>query len=58
MNQFDWIVGAVIALILAVLLLSGCSLQAAFSMKCKGECEIEVERGVEVKAPSPIPLEK
>jgi len=41
-----------------VLLLSGCSLQAAFNMKCKGECEIEVERGIDVKAPSPIPLEK
>jgi len=42
-------------LLLASLLLSGCSLQAAFSMKCKGECEIEVEREIDVKALSPIP---
>jgi len=44
-----------VKIILIVLLLSGCSLQAAFSMKCKGECEIEVEREIDVKALSPIP---
>jgi len=58
MKLFDWIVFAllIVCIVVMVISMTGCSMQAAFSMKCKGECEIEVERGIDVKAPSPVPL--
>jgi hypothetical protein len=34
-------------LILSILLLSGCTFTTSISMKCKGECSLDVEREIE-----------
>ena len=39
---------------LIFLLLAGCGMSASFTMKCKGDCEVEVERQIEELDPSVI----
>jgi len=44
---------------LALVVLLGCTVQLALKMKCSGDCELEIERGIDIPAPSssqaPVP---
>ena len=41
-----------LVLILA-LALPACTLQSAVALHCKGECSLDVDRGIDIKAPEP-----
>ena len=47
-----------VALLLASLLLSSCSLTTSVHMKCKGECDFETNREVQTTPDIPLPKEK
>jgi hypothetical protein len=56
MSKFDGIILAAIGacvLAIVVLILTGCSLTTSINLKCKGECELEMDREVAVKPPTP-----
>jgi hypothetical protein len=36
-----------------LLFLTGCTIQSAAAIKCDGKCSIDIDRGVDIKAPNP-----
>jgi len=47
-----------VKILIVILLLSSCSLTTSILMKCKGDCELAVEREIEVKAVPDLPMPK
>ena len=45
-------------LLLASILLAGCSLTTSILMKCKGDCELAVERDIQSTPALPLPIPK
>ena len=43
------------AMLILVLALAGCTLQSAVALHCKGECSLDVDRGIDIKAPEAKP---
>lgn len=39
--------------LLIALTLPACTLQSAVALHCKGECSLDVDRGIDIKAPEP-----
>lgn len=39
----------------ALFALCGCTMQSAFKINCDGKCAVEVERGIDAKAPGSTP---
>lgn len=40
--------------ITTAILIAACTAQLALKMKCSGDCELEIERGIDVPAPTYI----
>ena len=42
-------------LLILALAIGGCTLQSAVALHCKGECSLDVDRGIDIKAPEAKP---
>jgi len=50
-----YILSWLVVVVFVAILLGACSMQTELTIRCRGNCDIEFERGVDTRAPTPSP---